>query len=363
MKQFYFLIFLGCTSWMLACSTPPKESLEVEEMRLGELDKSSLGPLWLSEFGFFAEPMKRLEPRPGVVPYTLNSSLFSDYAYKARFIRMPVGTAAQYQSHEVFDFPDSTILIKNFYYPEDFRQPDGARKILETRLLIKTPEKWKALVYVWNEAQTDARLEIIGTTTDIAWTHYDGRQRRLNYSIPNVNQCQTCHENQGKLLPIGTVARQLNGPREGSSENQLEQWYAAGLLQGLPENPGLRPRLVSYHELSDGTLALRARAWLEINCGSCHRPEGSAKNSGLHLMAEVTDPLKLGIGKPPVAAGRGSGGLDFDIVPGKPAESILFYRITSTEPGVMMPEIGRKSIHKEGVALIREWIEGLEVEK
>jgi len=36
------------------------------------------------------------------------------------------------------------------------------------------------------------------------------------------------------------------------------------------------------------------------------------------------------------------------------------HRMNSTEPAVMMPELGRKMIHKEGVALIRSWIASLE---
>ena len=68
------------------------------------------------------------------------------------------------------------------------------------------------------------------------------------------------------------------------------------------------------------------------------------------------DDRHLGICKPPVAAGRGTGDHMFDIVPGQPDASILPYRMASSEPGVMMPEIGRSTVHREGVALIRAWI-------
>lgn len=67
-------------------------------------------------------------------------------------------------------------------------------------------------------------------------------------------------------------------------------------------------------------------------------------------------PMALGIGKAPVAAGKGSGGRLYSIVPGKPDESILLYRIESVDPGVMMPEMGRRLAHKEGVELVRQWI-------
>ena len=57
-----------------------------------------------------------------------------------------------------------------------------------------------------------------------------------------------------------------------------------------------------------------------------------------------------------MAAGRGSGNLKYDILPQKPSESILLYRLASIDPGEMMPEVGRKLVHTEGVELIREWI-------
>jgi len=50
------------------------------------------------------------------------------------------------------------------------------------------------------------------------------------------------------------------------------------------------------------------------------------------------------------------GDLEFDLVPGEPERSILLFRMESTAPKVMMPQIGRDLVHEEGVALIREWI-------
>ncbi len=60
-----------------------------------------------------------------------------------------------------------------------------------------------------------------------------------------------------------------------------------------------------------------------------------------------------------MAAGKGSGGMQYDTLPGKPEESILHYRINSTDSAVMMPELGRSLIHKEGVELIKVWIKSM----
>jgi len=50
------------------------------------------------------------------------------------------------------------------------------------------------------------------------------------------------------------------------------------------------------------------------------------------------------------------GDLLFDVVQGKPEESMLVHRMESNTPKIMMPELGRSMVHLEGLALIREWI-------
>ena len=60
-----------------------------------------------------------------------------------------------------------------------------------------------------------------------------------------------------------------------------------------------------------------------------------------------------------MAAGRGSGGYDFVIEPGHPERSILIHRMKSTDAGVAMPELGRSTVHDEGVALLEVWIKSM----
>jgi hypothetical protein len=75
------------------------------------------------------------------------------------------------------------------------------------------------------------------------------------------------------------------------------------------------------------------------------------------------DRSKLGLWKSPIAAGHGSGGREYDIVPGKPDESILVYRLESTDPSVTMPNVAKRLVPEEAVELVREWIEGMEDRK
>ncbi len=72
--------------------------------------------------------------------------------------------------------------------------------------------------------------------------------------------------------------------------------------------------------------------------------------------------MRYGVYKPPVAAGRGSAGLKFSILPKKPDESFLLRRMVSTEMGVMMPPLGRSTHDAHGVEIVRQWIAGMEVD-
>jgi uncharacterized repeat protein (TIGR03806 family) len=311
----------------------------------------------LSQYGLFDGDPAAQVPASGVIPYALNSALFSDYADKFRFVKLPPGAHATYRDADTFDFPVGTVIAKTFAYPQDARDPSKGRRLIETRILEHRPDGWAALPYIWDAAQSDAMLDVAGDAVDVSWTHTDGRVRTNNYLIPNVNQCKGCHESGGRLLPIGPKARHLNGDfayREGP-ENQLAHWSRVGALVGAPE-PERAPRLVAWDDSKTGTLDDRARAWLEINCAHCHNPDGPARSAGLDLTAAQRDPSRFGVNKPPVAAGIGSGGRMSDIIPGRPDDSILAYRIASTHPGVMMPELGKRLVHEEGVALIRDWI-------
>jgi uncharacterized repeat protein (TIGR03806 family) len=316
----------------------------------------------LSDYKFFVGAMAALQPNEGVLPYDLNSPLFTDYAHKARFVWMPEGTAAHYHPEQMLDYPIGAVLIKNFFYKNDERDAQSGRKLVETRLLVKRSDgKWDANTYVWNDAQTDAFLEIAGENVPVLFTNAKGEQLSFTYSVPNKTQCKSCHNESNVLMPIGPKIRNLNKSftyAEGEM-NQLDKWAAVGYLQGY-EATAVHGRIAVWDNPRSGSLDERAKAYLEINCGHCHSENGPANTSGLFLTTLNTDPNRWGICKTPVAAGRGAGTAKVDILPGHPDGSILSYRIESDDPGIMMPEIGRKLVHAEGVALIREWIAAMD---
>ena len=152
------------------------------------------------------------------------------------------------------------------------------------------------------------------------------------------------------------------GPGSVEEINQLQAWRRDGLLAGAPQNISEAPRVPRAYDASDGTLEARARAYLDVNCAHCHNPQGPAHTSGLDLRWSQHQPIAWGVGKRPVAAGRGSAGFEFAIDPGHPERSILLYRLRSTDPGVMMPETGRQLVDDRGAALIEEWIAHMDAE-
>jgi uncharacterized repeat protein (TIGR03806 family) len=317
----------------------------------------------LSEYGLFIGDISQQLPAPGVMPYALNSPLFSDYAHKLRFVQLPEGKAVAYNADSVFQFPIGTRIAKTFFYYNDERNPAKGRRLIETRILLLEEKGWKSLPYIWNAEQTDALLDVAGATTPVSFTNAAGSKVKFDYQVPNMNQCKSCHERNGVMTPIGPSARQLNGMQDydGRKMNQLAHWQNVGMLTGVPSDAGTIPALVDYYDPSQ-PLADRAMAYLDINCAHCHNAAGQAQTSGLFLDWRTQDKTAYGLMKTPVAAGRGSGGRSFDIVPGKSAESILYYRMASTDPGIMMPELGRKLNHAEGLKLIEAWINSLQNE-
>lgn len=305
-----------------------------------------------------------MAPNDGVLPYDLNTPLHSDYSHKARFVWMPKGSTARYNEDGILDFPIGAVLIKNFFYVLDETKPNSARKLIETRIIINRGTEWEALGYIWNDDQSDAKYEVIGAITAIEWVNRDGELMKTNYIIPNKNQCKNCHSFDGKLQAIGPKASNLNKDFSyvDGNANQLNKWATQFYLSEF-DSSKTAPKMAVWDNSDRYTLHDRAMAYLDVNCGHCHNPKGAANTSGLTLTVESEIGTALGVYKPTVSAGAGTGGHTYSIVPGHPEESIMIYRMLSNNPGAMMPELGRTLVHKEGVALIAQWIKEMKLDE
>jgi len=340
-------------------------------------------PEQLSEWGVVLSDGDYFELNEGVLPYDLNTPLFTDYALKMRTVWIPGGEAARYSADDEFDFPVGTIISKTFHYEKAagwslkdqiFLRSDRESRLdgkgrldldhyalIETRLLVRYEDGWYAFPYVWNRDQNEAWLEVAGDMRNLSLLDEAGRQDFV-YVVPDANQCAGCHapnHTDADIRPIGLKARHLNrsydyGQREA---NQIEHWETAGVLMDVGED---LPANARWSDSGGATIEERARAYLDINCGHCHNSKGAADTSGLHLNVEAPLDRNFGICKSPTAVGQGSGDRNYDIHPGKPEESILIYRMSHTDPAIAMPELGRSTVHAEGVLVISEWIAGLD---
>ncbi|MEO0608320.1 MAG: SO2930 family diheme c-type cytochrome [Pseudomonadota bacterium] len=340
-------------------------------------------PRLLSDWGVFDVSAGAVELSEGVVSYDLTTPLFTDYAHKLRTIWLPEDAApGVYRKADYPDLPIGTVISKTFYYPRAEAGSETVRKtpdvsgalnpqlqsldlirLIETRLLVRREAGWQALSYVWTEDQSDAVLTKIGAAKRLTLRTETGTETGAEedfaYIVPNINQCAGCHAPNNttrEIVPLGVRPRHLNKAYVHADEpvNQLEYLQALAYLTDLEPVDSIATN-ADWTD-PDASLEARARSYLDINCSHCHNPVGPADTSGLDLtMAAALGPA-LGVCKLPIAAGSGTGGRMFSIVPGAPHDSILQYRMESTDPGSMMPELGRALQHAEGAALIHDWI-------
>lgn len=340
-KSYLLVIFLICFS---------SQAYTSSAFNLVDFSKA---PRFLSEFGFFQDMQNQI-PSKGVHPYSLVNPLFSDQTDKLRFVYVPEGQKLGYVKDKVFIFPVGSTLIKTFAYLNNNGPME--QQLLETRLLINTNAGWKAISYVWNAEQTDAKRAIAGATIPTSFIDSSGEIVDVRYRAPNQNQCKECHQVNKVMTPIGPKARNMNKVLDYRSGemNQLIYWAALGWIDSKLDSNSIS----SYTDVN-ASLDDRARAYLDINCGHCHIPGGSADTTGLYLNYTEENREQLGIYKKPVAAGRASGNLKYSIVPGHADDSIMLFRMNSLDPGIMMPESGRALADEAGIELIKNWINKL----
>ncbi|WP_452221363.1 fibronectin type III domain-containing protein [Lacinutrix salivirga] len=285
----------------------------------------------LSQLHIYNGALNDLQPSIYAFKYELNSSLFSDYAYKERLIALPEGESMAYvNATELPDFPDNTLIAKTFFYYNNEGDPSQGKKIIETRILIKQNGVWEFGDYHWNNEQTDAVLNNDGAIVPVTYIDADGGTRNLDYKIPNNNDCFSCHNNAQVRTPIGPKIRSIN------FNNQLENLIANNQLTGSP-NPNTLPTLPNWKDTSY-TLEERARAYFEINCAHCHIDDGyCGVQSELRLSYETSL-------------------TDSKIVE---RSSSIDFRLKTYNEGVSMPLIGTTMQHPEGYALIKEYLTSL----
>lgn len=335
-------------------------------------------PRKLSETGLFASTKDHL-PAKGLIPYSVNSPLWSDNAEKSRYIALPGDSQIEFDDVVYphgpnypdlgWRFPDGSVLVKTFSIDTESGNP-ATRKRLETRILQyrKMPgnddeygaQFWYGYTYVWNDEQTDAELLGAGgldRKLTIKDAKAPGGLREQTWHFPSRAECTLCHTMAAKYV-LGVTTLQMNKNHNyGSGEaNQLATLERLGIFKKpLPKPPEELPKLVDYRDTS-ANRHLRARSYLHANCAHCHRMWGGG-NADFDLQASLPLTETKAVNTKP---GQGSFKLDDPrvIVPGHADRSLILHRMRLDGLG-RMPHIASNVKDQTAIDLLQEWLANL----
>jgi len=348
-----------------------------------------------------------------VVPYEVNSPLWSDGALKTRGMRLPpagkihVKDCAKNPTEcGVLDpntfrcclppaddgkwvFPAGTVLVKNFMFP-DASRPSGY-KLVETRLFIHMDKvvevegvktEWVGYGYQWDDAQTDATIIgnalVDGSDTGVSGTFHvtptmGAAAQTITWDYPSRTDCITCHKPitptttpvSGYQLGLETI--QLNRIATGDTMNQIDKFVGLSLFETAPPKPYKAALVAPYPGQSGSpaagaTLDQRARSYLHANCSFCHRPDGVW--NGFDVRFDV--PLKSTsiCNAVPGKGDLGVAGATL-LTPKAPMSSLMWLRMHAPKGTAMsggtgrMPAIGSSVIDTQGTDLISQWINSI----
>lgn len=362
-------------------------------------------PRRLSDSGLFRSVSKH-EVQAGMIPYSVNSPLWSDNAHKERFLALPPSMidddeempAAISVTSGAWSFPDQTVLIKSFALDLKEGEPDS-RRWIETRFLTKQQGEWVGYSFEWNAEQSDATLvDKAGQDREFAIDTNNGKRKQL-WHFPSRTECMVCHSRAANFV-LGMTTPQMNRLHDyggGCVENQLSMLERLGVLRvnwrdeaiealrneltekgldvaeverQISELTAIRDQRTAppaallfqaadkYDCLADPydnaqPLEQRARSYLQVNCAQCHILSGGGN---AQFDASITTPLAKAnlIDAKPLHH-------TFDInnprliAPGDPERSVLLRRISHREPG-HMPPLATSEVDRRAVELIRQWI-------
>lgn len=312
-------------------------------------------PKLLSQTGVFKD-LKNLTPQDFLVPYDVNTPLWSDGAAKLRWMALPDDSKIHFWPTGEWKFPAGTVFVKNFSLPVDETNPKTLHR-LETRLIVRdTDGTVYGGSYKWRSDLSDADLVEAGTNETIQIKTATGVRTQV-WFYPGRQDCLTCHTPvSGGVLGVKT--RQLNRDftyPNGNTDNQLREWSHAGLFDVTLADKEIAAfnKMVAVTD-TRAPLELRARSYFDANCAQCHRPGGVEA----FFDARFDTPLKdQNLIEGPVANQFGLPGARI-IVPGDTNKSILFRRM-SIVGNQQMPPLAKNVVDEKAVAVVAGWIQSL----
>lgn len=317
------------------------------------LDRSAIVesiPEKLSDLGVFTD-LKTLEFSEFMLPYEINSPLWSDGATKRRWIVLPTDSLIGYHPSTSWTFPSGTVFVKHF---EKEISADSVKN-LETRFFVMDRQNvGYGITYKWNEDDSDAIL--VGDQEELMDTlHYELQNTDQVWNYPTRSQCMRCHnENAGYVLGLKTAQLNMTLENQGGVVfNQIENWKNRGLFENDVEG-----EMLKMHGIEDTSASLesRVRSYLDANCSHCHYGDGLTGA----FDARFSTPLwQQGlIDNPTISFNSESGSLIVN--PQDPDGSELWLRDASLGNN-KMPPLAKNVLDESYLSVLEEWIKNLEV--
>ena len=296
---------------------------------LAAVTSASELPKEFRQLGLFAGPGVE-QPLADLVPFETKVTLWSDGLTKQRYIFVPSnGKITLDAASGRLAFPVGTIAIKHF--------ANGSTPV-ETRILARQSSgHWLMAAYQWTSKTTATRVD----KPMITDANVTGGTR---FRLPSPAECGYCHSDNSPMV-LGFQPDQLNAASAGAAESSLAAIGRIFGAQGRLFAPGVPPAIETAPRRPDPydsslSVDLRARAYLDLNCGTCHSPAGVANFLDLTL-AQLSTPYPAAL-------------LKFNrIVPGNLDQSAIWVRFNDT--GFRMPPT---SLYQDplGKQLLQDWI-------
>ena len=321
-------------------------------------------PALLSQTGAFSD-VATLTPAAGVVPYGVNSPLWSDGTAKRRWMALPNDGAHNSLAEKIlfkpegnWKFPAGTFFIKHFELPVDDANLTVFRR-LETRFYIMpTTGEPYGFTYKWRSDHSDADLMPTGLDELIDIATVGGGTRQETWTYPGRSDCRFCHNGNADYI-LGVKPWHLNGdmtyPLTGRTANQLETLGALGWFDS-GYRADLVPWMLKSHPVTETSASTtdRVRSYLDSNCSQCHQPSGVRAFFDARLTTPLAD---QGLIDGAIETTYGDD-LNRVIRPGDPARSILLRRLDSLGP-IKMPPIAKHRVDQPAIQLLTDWINSL----
>ncbi len=306
-----------------------------------------------------AGPQDALQPAPGILPYTVNVSFWSDNAMKSRWFSVPnPNSTIGFNPNGNWSFPTGMVWIKNFNLELTNGSPSSQIR-LETRLLVMNSSGVYGVTYRWGGSQTNATLVPAGGMNDAFVINNGGVLSTQIWHYPAQYECLACHTSAGGF-GLGFRTEQLNCNLDYGSgpTNQIQALSTAGYFSSPVTNaPGTLLALAAATNTA-ASLEFRSRSYLMANCSQCHQPGGTAQPAAWD--ARITTPTaQAGLIYGALVNNLGSTN-NYVIAPNSPSNSVLLTRISTRDighnPSIQMPPTDSNVPDTNDVNLITQWI-------